>query len=304
MKLSSLLNQNLIFFNLEGSNRSELYTNLLTKMSRVVRLPLSPAVAAREMIEREEAHGITYDTGLAFPHMRHAELQDLDIGIGILKTPVKLQENDKAETRLIICCTISETTSAIYLKALAAFSKYLLTHPDGMDKLVSSQTPQGFINTLNAEKVEVKHTLTAEDVMLKNPRVVKPEDTLSSALDILAEEKRREIPVVDDNGIIQGIISCEDIIRRAIPEYIMMLENLTFINQFEPFEALLKEERKLLVKDVMTELHYTVAPDVPLFQLTVNIVKNALPSLMVVGKDRKLLGVITYIELVTNVLRG
>ena len=110
--------------------------------------------------------------------------------------------------------------------------------------------------------------------------------------------------MVDDNGVIQGIISCEDIIRRAIPEYIMMLENLTFINQFEPFEALLKEERKLLVKDVMTELRYTVAPDVPLFQLTVNIVKNALPSLMVVGKDRKLLGVITYIELVTNVLRG
>ena len=153
-----------------------------------------------------------------------------------------------------------------------------------MNKLVSSRTPQGFINTLNAEKVEVKHTLTAEDVMLKNPRVVKPEDTLSSALDILAEEKRREIPVVDDNGVIQGIISCEDIIRRAIPEYIMMLENLTFINQFEPFEALLKEERKLLVKDVMTELRYTVAPDVPLFQLTVNIVKNALPSLMWSGK--------------------
>lgn len=41
-----------------------------------------------------------------------------------------------------------------------------------------------------------------------------------------------------------------------------------------------------------------------MFQLTVNMVKNSLPSLMVVGKDRKLLGVITYIELVTNVLRG
>ena len=140
--------------------------------------------------------------------------------------------------------------------------------------------------------------------MLKNPRVVKPEDPLSAALDLLSEEKRREVPVVDDDGVIRGVISCEDIIRRAIPEYIMMLDNLSFLNQFEPFETLLKEERKLLVKDVMTEPKHTVSPEIPLFQLTVNIVKNSLPSLLVVGKDRKLLGVITYIELVTNVLRG
>ena len=140
--------------------------------------------------------------------------------------------------------------------------------------------------------------------MLKNPRVVKLEDPLSTALDILSEEKRREIPVVDSEGVIQGVISCEDIIRRAIPEYIMMLDNLSFLNQFEPFENLLKEERKLQVRNVMTEPKYTVPPETPLFQLTVNMVKNSLPSLMVVGKDRKLLGVITYIELVTNVLRG
>ncbi len=304
MKLSSLLNQSLIFFNLEGTTRSELYTNLLMKMSKVVRLPLPPSVAAKEMIEREDACGITYDSGLAFPHMRHPELQDLDIGIGILKTPVKLQENDKTETRLILCCMISETTSVVYLKALAAFSKYLLLDPEAINKLTSSQSAQGFISVLNADRVEIKHTLTAEDVMLKNPRVVKPEDPLSAALDLLSEEKRREVPVVDDDGVIRGVISCEDIIRRAIPEYIMMLDNLSFLNQFEPFETLLKEERKLLVKDVMTEPKHTVSPEIPLFQLTVNIVKNSLPSLLVVGKDRKLLGVITYIELVTNVLRG
>ena len=60
----------------------------------------------------------------------------------------------------------------------------------------------------------------------------------------------------------------------------------------------------MLVKDVMAEAKHTASPGMPLFQLTVNIVKNSLPSLLVVGPDRKLLGVITYIELVTNVLRG
>ena len=140
--------------------------------------------------------------------------------------------------------------------------------------------------------------------MLKNPRFVRPDDPLSAALDALSEEQRMEIPVLDENGILKGVISCGDIVRRAIPEYIMMLENLTFLNQFEPFENLLKEERKLHVKDVMSIPKHTVTTDVPLFQLTVNIVKNSLPSLMVVDKHQKLCGVITYIELVTNVLRG
>ena len=58
MKLSSLLNQSLIFFNLEGNNRSELYTDLLTRMSKAVRLPITPAKAAQEMIEREDTYGI------------------------------------------------------------------------------------------------------------------------------------------------------------------------------------------------------------------------------------------------------
>ena len=52
MKLSSLLNQSLIFFSLEGADRSELYTNLLTKMSKIVKLPVPPAEAAKEMMDR------------------------------------------------------------------------------------------------------------------------------------------------------------------------------------------------------------------------------------------------------------
>lgn len=304
MKLSSLLNQSLIFFNLEGADRSELYTNLLTKMSKIIKLPVPPAEAAKEMMDREDAYGIIYDSGFAFPHMRHPDLQDLDIGIGILKKPIKLKPDDKTPTRLIVCCMISETTSVIYLKSLAVFSKYFLTHPDAMDRLVASGNPKDFLKILIRDNVEVKHTLTAEDVMLKNPRFVRPDDPLSAALDALSEEQRMEIPVLDENGILKGVISCGDIVRRAIPEYIMMLENLTFLNQFEPFENLLKEERKLHVKDVMSIPKHTVTTDVPLFQLTVNIVKNSLPSLMVVDKHQKLCGVITYIELVTNVLRG
>lgn len=45
----------------------------------------------------------------------------------------------------------------------------------------------------------------------------------------------------------------------------MMLDNLSFLNQFEPFENLLKEERKLQVRNVMTEPKYTVPPETPCF---------------------------------------
>ncbi len=304
MKLASLLNPSLIFFHLNGGGREELYTNLLSRMAKEVRLPGAPAEIARGMIEREDAFGIVYEGGFSFPHIRHPQLTDLDIGIGILDKPILLKPNDKTPTRIIICCMISETTSVIYLKALAAFSKFILHDPVAVEKLADSGTSDAFLSILNANKVEVKHSLCAEDIMLRELKTLKPDDPVSKALDMLSAESQEEIPVLDENGKLIGIVSGECIIRRAIPEYIMRLENLNFLSQFEPFETLLKEEGKLHIHDVMTKPEHVIPPEMPLIQLTIRLIKNSQPSLFVADHENRLLGIITVSELVHNVLRG
>lgn len=304
MKLASLLNPRLIFFDLEGSGRAEIYRDLLEKMSAEIDLPVKPADAVPEMIKREDSYEITYDMGLAFPHFRHSDLSDLDIGIGILRNPVRLKASDRKATGIIICSMISESTSVIYLKFLAAFSKFLYSDPSAMDDLIRSGNPKAFIEVFNRRNIEVKHNLTAEDVMFKMPRSVHPEDKLGKALDAVMAEKRPEIPVLSQDGRLEGIIRAEDIFRKALPPYIMMMYNLDFLDQFELFENMLREEGKMRAGDVMTPPELTVRPETPLFQLTVRLAKEKASCAVVLDPDRKFLGIITYLELISNVLRG
>jgi CBS-domain-containing membrane protein len=275
----------------------------MTKMSKVVKLPFPPKQIAVDMMEREDAIHIAYEKGLAFPHARYQTLSDLDVAIAVLKHPVKLKDNDRDESRMIVCSLISETTSVIYLKILAAFTKLVLSNSEALSSLASVGSAKEFIAYLNERKVEVKHTLCAEDVMLKEVKTLHEDDPISAALDIIAIDKYAEIPVVDAERRLVGVLSPAMIFRRAVPDYIMMLDNLNFLTQFEPFETLLKEEQNTLVRDLMKPTSSIVKMDTPLIQLTLKLLKDKESALYVIDNG-KLAGAITFIDLVTNVLRG
>lgn len=300
MKLVSLIKQELVFFGLEGRSREEIYENLLEKMSDSAKLPLEPHELAKEMIGREDSIRMVYDKGFAFPHLRHPDLQDMTIAIGIPKTPVRLKANDITETRLIICCLVSESTSVIYLKTLAAIAKHLRVEGN-LDRMISAGTPKALLEAIG--DVIVQPVLTAENVMSRSFVSLSPDDKLAEAVDIIASDGHHEIPVLDKAGLLLGKISVDSLIRKTIPEYVMMLENLNFLKEFEPFEALMKEESKLMVKDVMEKTDTEIKPEMPLIQLTVKLLKSKSHSLYVV-EDKRLVGIITMIDLMRNVLRG
>lgn len=303
MQLATLLNQDLIFFHVEGNDREMIYNHLISLMAKSMTLPYPPAQVVKDIIAREDSIDVVYEKGFACPHMRYPQLMDLNIVIGVLKEPVLLKRNDREATRFIVCSLISSETSVIYLKALAAFSRYFLSAPDALDKLVNTASPKALIDFLVAKNIEVKHTLCAEDVMLRDVTTVKPSDTISSALDIFAKEKVDAIPVVDGKGDFVGVISPEMIIRKAVPDYIMMLDNLNFLSNFEPFEALLREEQSILVKEVMKQTRNTIHPNTPLIQFTLRLLKEKENVLFVVHEG-KLCGTVSSIELVSKVLRG
>jgi CBS domain-containing protein len=54
-----------------------------------------------------------------------------------------------------------------------------------------------------------------EDVMTRNPMTCRPQDDLQSALDTMAQMQVRRIPVVDNNGMIVGIIAQADVATRV-----------------------------------------------------------------------------------------
>jgi len=303
MRLSSLLNTNLIFLNVEGETRESVYLDIIKKISdNKITFDCTSEELARQVIEREDTVSIPYEKSFAFPHLRLDSLRDLHIAVGILDKPLQLKPNDISKTQIVILFLISSNTSQVYLKALSTFTKFLIKNGNAA-KLINTKAPEEFISVLNSENVEIKHTITAEDIMNTNFSYVKENDQITKVLDIFAAERRVILPVIDENNSFIGQIDAFDLIERSIPKYMMLLDNHQFLKSFEPFENIINDENSTYVKDYLSEPEMIISPDTPLIQLTLLLLKKTLKNLFVV-KDGSLLGIVTMQEIINNVLRG
>jgi CBS domain-containing protein len=86
---------------------------------------------------------------------------------------------------------------------------------DGQSRrLVGMVTDRDLAVKVVAEGRDIK-TTRAEDVMSRKIVTVRAEDDLQKALDAMAENQLRRIPVVNDEGRIVGIIAQADIATRV-----------------------------------------------------------------------------------------
>lgn len=302
MKLASFLNPALVFCRLQGETREELYTNMLEQAQGQLREKVVIPDVVKELIEREDALKIPYEQ-VAIPHVRLNCLHDLYILIGIPEKPQKLTADGTEPVRVIVMSLISESTSASYLKALAAFSRYL-AQPGKIDRLTACTDGLEVISVLAEDNVLINRNITAEDLMCSDYPVIRADASLASALDTFYRERRQVLPVVDSDNKLLGVIDATEVIKSFIPEYIFMMDNLNFLNSFEVFENIFKAENKFSVKDFVHPAKMVLAPSTPLIQFTIRLVRREAYAGFVVDKEGRLLGVVGIGSIVHKVLRG
>ncbi|MEA4862579.1 MAG: PTS sugar transporter subunit IIA [Victivallaceae bacterium] len=302
MKLASLLNPHLVFCRLSGSTREEIYGGMLDMArTQMHREHLDTKDILAQLIERENFLKMPY-CGIALPHVRLEQLHDLYIVIGVPAEPVMLKDDDTEPTKLVVMSLISESTSNSYLKALAAFARYL-TQPGKLDALTACNDGQQLVDMISNDCVTINRTLTAEDLMLEYP-TIRADQSLAEALDTFYRERREVLPVVDADNHFLGLVDAADIIRSFIPDYLLMLDNLNFLNSFEVFDNIFKSENKYSVRDYVQPAKMILAPDTPLIQFTIRLVRREAYAGFVVDSENHLLGVVAINNIVHKVLRG
>ena len=302
MKLVSILDENLVVCGLAGDTREELYGHLLDQVLKYDGVKGERQPLLQEIIAREDMLQIPYE-GIALPHTRTEATADLTIMIGIPKQPITLKKNDLTPSSIIILSLIGPSTSDLYLKSLAAFSRFLV-HPENRQKIISAKNSAEVLAVLNREQVMLKNEITAEDIMKPDCFTVNENSPLAEVLDAFFLLNAVQLPVVDDNGRLIGIIDAAEIIRRHMPGYIFMIDNLKFLTTFEPFEQIFKDERKRCAKDFMRPAEGMIPPQLPLIQMTILLIKGEADPLYVVRDDGLLLGTVGKLQLVNKVLRA
>lgn len=263
----------------------------------------NPEKICEEIVGHEELINMPYELGLAIPHTRSPDVNDLHIIIGIHKEGILLKECDITPSHIVVMCLICKATSNVYLLTLRAISCYFI-QAGKVAKIAACTTPQQVLDCFNEDQVEVRHTVTASDIMSTEFPSVTKDASVKDVIDLFTSSGYGQVAVTDNDGKMEGTISVESILKSGIPEYILMLDNLRFLSNFEPFEHLLEEEDTMSLESFIDRKPDTAEPKTPLIQIIVKLVKREVMCYYVIDADGKIVGVINHQQLVKNVLRG
>lgn len=108
-------------------------------------------------------------------------------------------------------------------------------------------------------------TKTVAEIMTADPVVVKADTPLQDAIRIIAEQKMSGLPVVDDAGILVGIISEGDLTWQETgvdtPPYIMLLDSIIYLQNPAKHDAEVHKALGQTVGEVMSNKVFTIGPD-------------------------------------------
>lgn len=122
-----------------------------------------------------------------------------------------------------------------------------------------------------------------KDYMTMSPITIGPDDSISSAMEVMSSNNIHRLPVVDKKNKLVGLLT-GGVIRANTPN------NSSTLSVFELNYLL----NKLTVKDIMIKDVKTISGDDILEEAATVMLKNDVACLPVIDKDRVIRGIITH----------
>ena len=129
---------------------------------------------------------------------------------------------------------------------------------------LSRVSPAALLEYIRQNDIQVGDIVTARDIMNKQFLVLRPEATLREAANMFVSENITDICVIDEDGNFKGTVNTGRLLKVGIPDYLLMLDNLSFLKTFEPFQDLLKNEQSMSVMDILKKDTPAFKPDTPM----------------------------------------
>ena len=298
MKLSDFISSDFVITNgsaktLEGGKNQ--LVELFTKHTQHNATEIIDAMTARENL------GSTIIApGISFPHIREPFLKDFYVMIGCFPKGLPV-EGQPEPIRLIAFFLVPEGKSNIYLRVMAALIR-LISTPDGITKLVEQGSNSLLIEYIKTNDVQVGDMVTARDIMSNEYSSLKSTATLREAADKFVSDNVTDICIVDDDDNFLGTVTTGRLLKVGIPDYLLMMDNLSFLKTFEPFQDLLKNEQSMCVMDILKKDTPTFQQDTPMIQVAGKLVDGH-TEFGVVLDGKKLLGAVTKLDFIHKVVR-
>lgn len=299
MKLASLLQPELILCRQSASSYEEaqdMLLGMLAKQHSVDRKGLREALG-----ERESLTSTVVAPGIGFPHARTDLVEDFYILIGTFPDGVAAV-GEEAPVRLVVMYLMTEGTSNLYLRCVSSMARFL-SSSDNLETLIQAEEAEDLIRAIGDAGVQVKESVTARDIMVEAVATCSASTTLREAADLMVRYQTMYIPVVGQDHAYQGMITANRLMRVGLPDYLLEMDGVDFLRNFEPFQDLLKQEQSMTVGEILSQDIPAFLAHTPIIIVASKLVRENGHCGAVIDESKRLVGIISGMEFVHKVIR-
>ncbi|MDF7824284.1 PTS sugar transporter subunit IIA [Pontiellaceae bacterium B12227] len=289
VRLADYLQEDCILCNVDAGTRDQVISKLVEALHASLS-GFSREGALEAVIERERQAPTVLAEGLALPHARLDGLTKPALAMATSHHGIDFEAVGEEPVQVVVLILTPKDDPGAYLRLVASLSKKLAEAHMLRRLSAAANAHEAFgIITEGPEKVEVK--LNASSVMNSNPVTLDEGDTLAHAIHAFCSNRIMDIPIVDSDGDLRGVIAIEDLLGQSLPQHLLWMEDLSPIENFEPFAELLRKDAETKVADFMHDEFTAISPDLPAIQLAKIFLMQKIRQVQVID-GRRFLGVV------------
>jgi PTS system nitrogen regulatory IIA component len=258
--------------------------------------------AYQAVVARENDLPTIVAPGMAMPHARLDAIHDLVVGVATSREGIVYDPSQPdSPVKLMVLTLVPKTAPGAYLQAISSLAR-ICQDPSTPDVVSSLSTAEQIWAFFDKGGMALPDHVRAGDVMEPVQVKLEEHDTLKRAIDLFVRHRVNELPVVNGDGDLIGVVSTHKLLKVCLPDQILWMEDLTPILNFQPFAEILRKESKTWLSEIMTTDYATVEADQPAVQVAKEISRQRASRAYVV-RGRKLLGVASLETFLGKILR-
>ncbi len=288
LALTSFFNVEDILIHQEDISRNQLIRHLLKHLAD--RHDITGIDAYYDaIVERENANDTVIANGIAIPHARLDALERPYVSVATSAKGISFVE-DTPPVHLILLVLIPRDQPGLYLQILRSLAS-VLRDRNAAKTVASLNSAEEIMHFFERGGVVLPEYVCAADLMSKEFITLGSNDSLKTAIDCFIRENLSEIPVVDRDGEMVGVVCAGNLLKVCLPEYLLWMTDLSPIINFEPFVNVLRNEQNTWISDILLDDFASVQIKDPAVSVAGEMTRcNA--SICYVLDDKKLMGII------------
>lgn len=226
-----------------------------------------------DVLARQASGSTILAPGVALPHARLDAITRPYVGIGIFPEGVAFEEGEPP-VRVIFLVLIPLKQPALYLQILRAVGELLAADDSAVEALAACPTALEAMRIFEHGGIPLPPFVSANDIMCTHLDPLRENDSLRMAIDVFTTRHLDEIPVVNAEGDLVGVVNTRALMQLCLPDYLLWSRDLSSMQQFEPFSAVLQNEQNAWLRDILTQDYVTVQAEAPAIQAAVEMARH------------------------------